>query len=69
MGLLLPPTQAFLGDNERGRIGEHGNGLEARAGGDGKEKIVNYLFKIFLLSNKRATGDEAGIALGLVCLF
>lgn len=50
----MTPPQAFLGDNERGRIGEHGNKLEARAeadgmkeentragsggGGDGKEK-------------------------------
>ena len=28
----------FLGDNERGRIGEHGNELKARAEADGKEK-------------------------------
>ena len=35
----VPLPQAFLGDNERGRIGEHGNELEARAEADGKEKI------------------------------
>ena len=37
--MLLPPPQAFLGDNERGRNGEHGNELEAQAEADGKEKI------------------------------
>ena len=37
--LYLPPPQAFLGDNERGRIGEHGNELETQTGADGKEKI------------------------------
>ena len=35
---LLPP-HAFLGDNERRRIGEHGNELEARAEADGKGKL------------------------------
>ena len=29
----------FLGDNERGRVGEHGNELEAPAEADRKEKI------------------------------
>lgn len=37
--LALPPQQAFLGDNDRGRIGEHGNELEVRAEAHGKDKF------------------------------